>query len=142
MHHLNGDCDTNLKENNLITFLIKRNKLLLEGEYEDETGGKKKIKRNEFLQFSIKNSLIKNAKQYFISEHDSLLNIPFMLGVNYNTCTNNWIGISNKMDSDCCMMNESILNNLKIETELKEFGSVIGKSLSRMNKDSGFSFEK
>ena len=133
MHHLNDECDTNLKENNLITLLIKKNKLLEEDESEDETEAKKKIKRNEFLQFSIKNSLIKNAKQFFISEHDALLNIPFMLGVNYDTCTNNWIANSSKIDRDCCVMNESILSNLKLDTELTEFGSLIGENLFRLN---------
>ena len=142
LHHLNDDCETNLKENNLITLLIKKNKLLDEEDSENEIDAKRKIKRNEFLQFSIKNSLIKNAKQFYISEHDSLLNIPYMLGINYDTCTNNWLANTTKMDRDCCVMNESILNNLKVDSELTEFGSLIDKNLFRINGNSGFSFEK
>jgi hypothetical protein len=137
MLHLNDDFDINLKENNSITCLIIRNKLR-EKEFIEKTN----IKRNEFLQLSLKNSFIKNSKQFLLSEQDYMLNIPFMLGVNYSSKTNSWIDYTNKIIRDSCMMNESILINLIKENELKQFGNEINKVNYTLNEDSGFSYEK
>lgn len=118
--------------------MIIRNKLS-----EEEFLNKEKIKRNEFLELSLKNSTIKNAKQYFISYHDCQLAIPYLLGINYSTSTNKWIEYTNKINRDTCLMNESVLMNLLKENGLEEFDSQLNCINSlKLNKNSGFSYEK
>jgi hypothetical protein len=142
MPHLNDDIDLNLRENNLVTCLIVRNKL-------NEPGYKNmNIKKNQFLFLSFKNSLIKNAKQHFISIEDQSTKIPYILGMNYSAETNKWIdNTKDIMLKNSSLMNESILKNLCNELKINEFETIINGDeehffSQKKNESSGFSFEK
>ena len=117
----------------MITCVIIRNKL---NEYDDEI-----FRRDEFLQMSLKNSIIKNASQHFISHSHQLLKIPFSLGVNYSTENNRWVDKSdNLMLKSTLLMNESVLNNLVKELHIDQYQSLFEKF--KTVDQSGFSYEK
>ncbi len=139
MPHLNDDIDFNLKENNLVTCLIIRNKLT-EDKYKNE-----KFYRNDFLELSFKNSIIKNAKQFFISYLDQSIKIPFILGIKYPTLTNPWIDQTKSLmlrNSD--YMNESVLINLIKDLHINEYDSLDENDIYsyKTNDITLFSYEK
>ena len=71
---MNDELDSHLKINSIINCLVVRNKIQ-DSKYKSED-----LKTDEFLQLSLKNSLIKNAKQYFLMDYLFQLQIPLMLG--------------------------------------------------------------
>ena len=130
--YLNDELDTNLKENTKITCLIVRNKLN-ETKYKNE-----KFTKKDFLQLSLKNTLINNAKQYFIPNYLNLLNMPFILGISYTSEKGKWIDNKNII-KDSLYNNESILQNIINELEINQFGNF---EKNKNNLITGFSYER
>jgi hypothetical protein len=126
-----------LKEGVLIDCVIVRNKLQ-ELKYKNE-----KLKRNEFLQLSLKNTIIKDAKQYYLHDYLVDLNMPIILGLNTELNTGQWID-NKTIQKDLIYNNESILSNLLIELEIKQYGlaKTNGKYSYKTNSESGFTYEK
>jgi hypothetical protein len=72
--YLNDEIDSLLKTDSIVNCLIVRNKLQ-ESKYKSDH-----LKNNEFIQLSLKNSLIKGAKQHFLADYLIQLQIPLILG--------------------------------------------------------------
>lgn len=133
--------DMVIKEGTTVTCLIIRNKLT-ENKYVDS-----KLQRDEFLQLSLKNSIIKDAKQFYISQSEQDVKIPFLLGMNYTNENNKWIDkTKDLMLNDTSLMNESITRNLINNLDIKEYSSLdvgVNNIYSyKVNAKSGFSYEK
>jgi hypothetical protein len=133
----------NLNLNSILNCLIVRNKLQ-ESKYKNTS-----LKINEFFQLSLKNSLIKHSKQYFILDYLNKLQIPLILGNYYyftkgichTTNTMDWID-NNLMVKERLTNNESILNNLIKEIKVNEYGTISNENNLRENKITGFCYEK
>lgn len=98
-----------------------------------------KIKRNEFLGLSLKNSNIRNFKQHFISDIHSTLKIPILLGVNTSAPT---LQEDLFKQSNFCK-NESILDNIEKDISVNSKNNFKVKGFSFIeNKITGFSSYK
>lgn len=142
MAHLNDDIESQLKIGTLVNCLTVRNKLN-ESKYKNED-----IKNNEFLQLSLKNSLIKGAKQYFLIDYLNHLQIPLFLGklflssgVNHLTSTGKWAE-NQIIIKDNTYNNETILPEIVKDLGIKEFGSLFSTSAIKDNQTTGFCYEK
>jgi hypothetical protein len=130
--HLNDDLDVELREGSLINCIIVRNKLS-ELKYKNEN-----LKRDEFLQLSLKNTLIKNSKQYYLHDYLKELAIPVLLGVDNISENGKWID-NKTLLKDHIYNNETILSNLLSDLKINQFGL---RAVYKTNSESGFTYEK
>lgn len=141
MPHLNDDLLNDIRINAPINCLIVRNKLN-EIHYFNEN-----FFNDDFLQLSLKNSIIKKSSQYFISEHLNALKIPFILGIDKTCQINNEIN-QNILAPDHLLNDERLLYSLINDLKINEYGSLIRKIDKskdegfKTNKECGFKFEK
>ncbi len=122
----------NLKVGNKLHALIVRNKLNESRYNKDDLG------RQDFLQLSLKNTLIKNAKQSYISDYARNMNVPYRLGIEYASENGKWID-NKKLFKNSIYNNEIILQNLISDLKLLEFGTFCKY---KTNLESGFSYDK
>jgi hypothetical protein len=115
-----------------LTCLIVRNKLN-EARYKND-----KLGKADFLQLSLKNTIIKNAKQYYLTDYSRALNLPYRLGIKYTSENGKWID-NEHIFKDSIYNNEMILQNLLNDLKLIEFGS---RCQYKTNLESGFSYDK
>lgn len=111
-----------------------RNKLN-ESKYENEP-----LRKNEFLQLSFKNSLIKNAKQHFLLDSLNQIKIPLILGVSSCPSLTDQDGPNvNEPNSK----NEAVLLNLLNDFEIDQYSRDFRNIYSfQTNDKTGFSYEK
>jgi hypothetical protein len=120
----------------MLNCIIVRNRLT-ELKYKNE-----KLRKDEFLQLSLKNTLIKSAKQYYLHDYLKSLNMPIILGVNNLSETGKWID-NRTIVKDLVYNNETILSNLIQELDIKQYGSFRGSFHSYKNNiETGFTYEK
>jgi hypothetical protein len=135
---LNDDLDAELKEGVIVNCMIVRNKLT-ELKYKNE-----QFKRDEFLQLSLKNSLIKGAKQHYLHDYLAKLNMPLILGISKIAENDSWID-NRTVVRDHLYNNETILNNLISELDINQYGLyrlAYNNYSFKSNAESGFSYEK
>jgi hypothetical protein len=135
--HLNDDLDAQLKEGVNLNCLIVRNKLS-ELKYKNE-----KFMRDDFLQLSLKNTIIKSAKQYFVHDFMNKLGIPLFLGISQLAEEKGkWID-DGLILKDQIYNNEILLSNLMKDFDIKQYGlCYTGVCSYKQNNESGYSYER
>ncbi len=122
----------NLKIGNKLNAIIVRNKL------NESRYMKDNLERQDFLQLSLKNTLIKNAKQYYISDYARSMNVPYRLGIDYTSENGKWID-NKQIFKNSIYNNEIILQNIISDLKLYEFGT---GCTYKSNLESGFSYDR